>query len=237
MMPPETTPPARLGRQVLEEAKRSAGQFTLVTLTVVGLALGGCATPEASGSSPKPGEGIARYRQLVRESGMAIAAMGSALDRVGAQTNRCPAGLVKAFSREVQRLQAESIRVRSRSQAIQARGDAYFQNWQENLASVKDPQVRALADERRPQLQDCFARIKMGSQKAGEAFRPFLAGLRKLQNALETDAGSVGAQSTRELIRSTREQGGKVEQALTGIGQELDAMTALVTPAKSGTRH
>jgi hypothetical protein len=237
MMRPEINEPARFGRQGLEEPRPSIRKLAALVLAVAGMAMAGCATHETSSSSPKPGEGITLYRQLVRESLKAIATTVSSLDRVGAQTNRCSARLVKAFSEEVQELQAESIKVRSRSQAIQARGDAYFQNWQENLMSVKDPKVRALAEDHRPQLQECFARIKLGSQKAGEAFRPFLSGLRKLQNGLETDAGSVGTDSTRELIRVTREKGGQVEQALTGIGQELDAMTAMLTPAKAGASH
>ena len=237
MTPPETNQTARFGRQHREEPKPSFGEFAVLILAMAGMAMAGCAAHEAYRQPLKPGQGIVVYRQIVRESSKAIATMVSSLDRLGIQTNRCSGRLVKAFSREVQQLQAESIKVRSRSQAIQARGEAYFQHWQENLASVQDPKVRELAEQHRPQLQQCFARIKLGSQEAGEAFRPFLAGLRRLQNVLENDAGSIRMDSTRELIRTTREQGVQVGQALTGIRQELEAMTAMLTPAKPGTSH
>jgi hypothetical protein len=237
MMPPMTNQAARVGGRRLKAMKPCFGKLAVLLLAASAMAMAGCATGKTSSQTPKPGEGIALYRQLVKESLKSIGTTVSSLERVSAQTDRCSPRLVKAFSREVQELQAESIKVRSRSQAIQARGEAYFQNWHENLASVKDPKVRELAERHRPELQQCFTRIKAGSQRAGEAFRPFLAGLRRLQNALETDPGSVGMGSTRETIRATREHGAQVEQALLGIRQELDAMTAMVTPTKPQTAH
>jgi hypothetical protein len=237
MMPPETNQADRFGDQRLEEPKPLFGRLAGLILAVAAMAMAGCATHDSSPPSPKPGEGVAQYRQLVQESLKAITTMVASLDRVGAQTNRCSARLVKAFSEEVQQLQAESIKVRSRSQAIQARGEAYFQDWEKNLASVKDPKRRELAERHHPELQQCFARIKLGSQKAGEAFRPFLAGLRRLQNALESDAGSIGMDSTRELIRATGEHGAQVEQALATIRKELEAMTAMLTPANPRATH
>jgi hypothetical protein len=208
-----------------------------LALLAVGVALlPGCATKEAGDAAPRPGAGLAEYQQLVRESRDGIARAVELLDRVSAQTNHCPAKMVRAFAREVETLQVESVRVRSRSQAIQARGDAYFNHWEENLVQVKDAQVRALAEQHRPQLHDGFARIKLASQRAGEGFKPFLSGLRKLENALENDAGSVGTTPTRELIRATREKGGQVSEALAAIGQELGAMSALLTPAKLSTK-
>jgi hypothetical protein len=209
----------------------------LPLLTIAVITLAGCATQDEARQEPRPGDGIKEYRQIVQESLKAIGEAASALDRVSAHTNSCPPRLITAFSREVLDLQAESIRVRSRSQAIQARGQAYFDNWQETLDRVKDPRVRALAQEHRPQLQECFARIKGRAGQAGDAFKPFLSGLRKLQNSLESDPASISTDSTRQLIRVTQQSGQLLAAALEGIRQELDTMKALLTPSKSPTPH
>ena len=197
----------------------------------------GCATNDTAREAPKPKDGIAEYREIVREALAAIATALSSLDRVRAQTDRCSPRIVRAFSKEVQTLQAESIKVRARNQAMQARGDAYFAHWEENLARVKDPRVRELAQRHHLQLLQSFARIKQTSQQTGDAFRPFLSGLRKLQLTLENDSGCLGTDATRELVRSTRQKGRQVQAGLVAIRQELDAMTGLLTPVKPAAQH
>ena len=215
----------------------SRRRWAVLLLAALALTSTGCATRDPSSRKLKPGEGITLYRQLVHESLRSIETTLSALDQVGASTDRCPPRLVRAFSRQVQELQAESIRVRSRSQAMMARGEAYFQHWHENLATVKDPGLRERAEQHRPQLQECFGKVKLGSQKAGEIFRPFLGSLRKLQNLLENDAGSLALESTRDSIRGTKEQGIQLQRALTDIRGELDAMTAMLKPARKSATH
>lgn len=189
----------------------------------------GCVSKDTS-EPPRPGTGIAEYRKITAEAEQAMQAAIDALAQVAAESHPCRPEVVSRLSEEVNRLQVESIQVRARAQAIQARGDAYFDRWHENMALVKDPNVRALAESRRPLLQEGFQRIKGLSQQARAAFTPFLANLREVRNALERDAASVDANSTRERIRTAMENGKGVQESLTGIIRELDSMGAMVTP-------
>jgi hypothetical protein len=204
--------------------------FSLLAAGVTTLV--GCATHDAARRAPRPGDGIAEYQQIVDD---ALQAMGTALrslDRVSAQPDRCSPKVLAAFSKEVERLEVESMQVRARSQAMQARGDAYFENWHENLARMKDPRVRERAEKHRPQLQQHFANLKLASDNAREAFKPFLSGLRRLQSALENDPGTVKTEATKDLIQSTRARGQQVKQGIVAVGEELTAMSSLLTPAK-----
>jgi hypothetical protein len=205
----------------------------LPILAAAVVTLAGCATRDGAGPAPQPKQGLAEHQRILRAASKGIASALSCLERVSAQTNRCPSRLVAALAAEVQDLQVKSIKVRSRWQAMQARGDAYFQNWQESLAHVKDPRVRKLAEEHRPELEQRFGRIKVASQQAREAFKPFLSGLRALQIALEIDAGNIETKANRELIGVTREEGAQVERALATLQQEIDAMAVMLTPGRS----
>jgi len=124
----------------------------------------------------------------------------------------------------------ESTQVRERSQAIQARGDAYFERWHENMAQVKDHAVRAAAEARRPQLEESFRHIKALSQEAREAFNPFLTALRQLRNALEKDPTCIGTAATRDRIKEAMDQGQHAERCVDGIKRELDTMKAMLVP-------
>jgi hypothetical protein len=184
----------------------------------------GCASTDTKASAPPPRDGIAEYRQVVEEAKKLIQGSLSSLAAVSAQSNRCAPDVLSAFSAATQRLQVESIPLRERAQAMQARGDAYFQEWDENLARVKDPELRAIAQREHPRLEESFHRIKAISQEAREAFGPFQASLRKVRNALEADPASVSAGPTRDQIASARQNGEHVEQCLDLIISVLDAM-------------
>jgi hypothetical protein len=193
----------------------------------------GCATKDASDTPPKPRHGIVEYRRIAIDSLKAVDRVLHSLDSVAAQTDLCPPKALAAFSRELERLQVESVQLRARSKAMQARGDAYFDNWEENLARMKDPRIRELAKQHHLELQQDFVTIKLHSQKVSDAFRPFLSGLRKIQSRLENDPAAVSTEFGKDLIRTTRHDGQQVEHGIMAVRDKLDAMAALLTPAKT----
>ncbi len=195
------------------------------------LLLAGCASSGSQAKKPRPRDGIAEYRQVAVDARKAMRSALNSLAAVSAEPNRCPPKVLSAFSAEMQRLQVDSLQLRARAQAMEARGDAYFDRWHENLARVKNPDVRALAETRRPDLEESFRRIKRLSQAARQAFAPFQSSMRQLRNALETDPASVSAAETRISIAAAKENGERVEQCLAAVIVELDSMRALLTPS------
>ena len=132
----------------------------------------------------------------------------------------------------MRRLEVDSFKLRARAQAIRTRGKAYFEQWQEHLHSVKDPAARQLAEDRRERLQERFAHISTTTQQARDAFKPFLAGLHRRRNGIETDPAAASTEPIKEVIRTTRENGKKVETSLDSILGGFDAVAAMLKPEK-----
>jgi hypothetical protein len=183
----------------------------------------------------KEPEGVKEYREVTNEALTTVKATLNALDKVRAHSDHCPPKIVAAFDEQVQQLQVHSLRVRARSQAILARGDAYFADWSANIANIKDPRVRQLAEHFRPQLEKSFSTIKLASQKAGAAFKPFQAGLLKARADLERKPDGLASDSGKNLLREIRENGEQVVQELGIINLELKAITRTLTPTNSIT--
>ena len=197
----------------------------------------GCATGKNAPVSGRPGAGLAEYTALVEHSRAAVDTALQSLDKLDRQTLPLSRKSIESFSDEVDRLASESVEVRARSQAMQTRGDAYFENWHENLAKVDDPAFRQRAEEHRTELQQRFTKVKLSSQKTRESFRAFLAGLRNLRSAVEKDPQAWGSDATRQLAQTTRQNGADVEKGLDAIHDELRAMTALVLPNGSAGKE
>jgi hypothetical protein len=190
----------------------------------------GCVSDAPNSTNPPPGSDVAEYRKAVTDAQKALGRALNSLAAVSAQSNRCSPKMVASFSEEFQRLEEESMDLREHFQAMQARGDAYFESWQEEMERIKDPQMRALVENQRPALHEHFVKIKALSQEGREAFGPFLAGLRKIRNSLEKDPASLGTQTMQDTLVSTRAYGDRVARCLADTRHELDSMAAMLTP-------
>jgi hypothetical protein len=188
----------------------------LVFVALISL-LAGCGTKELPG--------VVEYKQITAQALTGVQAAMQSLDKLGTQAPP-PPKLLNAYCQSVQRLEVGSIQVRARAKAILARGDAYFGDWSESIARIKDPRVREQADRSHTQLEQSFSKIKLASQQAGAAFNPFLAGLRDLRVKLESNPAVIGA----DPIRKTRENGQQVVRELDAINSELHTVTLMLTP-------
>ncbi len=199
-----------------------------VCAALVLVAISGCATNDSPRSRPPSGRGLEEYRQLTANSTTAILESLKWLEHLNAQTGRCPPKVVAAFSEHVEQLQVGSIKVRARAQAIQTRGEAYFDAWS-NVGVETTEAPPPPPPEQMPKIRERFTRIKLASQQVGGCFRPFFAGLRQLRAELETDAGVVETGKGQELIRKSRERGWQVLQRLGALSDELQALRPLLT--------
>jgi len=196
------------------------------------LILSGCATDRSENAGSAPGSGIAEYAQLAQDASRNVGASLAALDRFAGSAGHNSESDLTAFSKAVQDLQVKSQTVRAHAQAMEARGDAYFANWETNIAQVKNDHIRELAQQHHEDLQKSFQRIKSATQQGRAAFKTYLAGLRSLRVTAEKEPSSLNAASTTELIKNTREQGEQVEQQLDAILTELRGMAGMLQLTK-----
>jgi hypothetical protein len=176
--------------------------------------------------------GVMAYQESVAQAKAEVANALASLDKVNAQAAAAPAGVVEDFSAEVGRLEVNSTQIRARVQAIQARGDAYFNDWSNSISKIKNSRVRELAELHHADLEQSFLRIKAGSQRAGAAFKPFLAGMRTLRVRLELQPSVITEAPVRNLISVTFAQGRQTIEELEGVNFELQGVVAMLTPPK-----
>ncbi len=113
---------------------------------------------------------------------------------------------------------------------MQARGDAYFENWHQNVASIDDPEIRASAQRHRAELQRSFRAIQLTLQRVRESFQSFLTGLRDLRTTLENNSTQLSSTTTQNMVRNTREDGRRVEEGLEAVAAELRLMATMLVP-------
>lgn len=209
--------------------------FCAVSFALAGSFFAGCASNEASRGGPR--DDLADFRQAAIQAQRAFDHASAALDQVAASETTCPPSVVASYQKAVQDLEVVSVQARAKAQAILARGDAYFADWEEHVEQMQGMGARALMEERRPELEDTFNRLKAGCAQTHDAFQPFLSGLRQLRTVLENNPDTLSNEATRNLISNTQLHAQQVRLCIDAVRKSLDDFAAQVREIKVAAQH
>jgi hypothetical protein len=115
---------------------------------------------------------------------------------------------------------------------MKAKGQAYFQQWEQEMTNVNSAEIRQLAEERKAKLQTSFDNIKNTTEPAREQFVAWLDHLKDLQKFLSQDITLSGVEAAKEPIAKAKTEGLAVQQSLEKVISELNTVVATITPSK-----
>jgi hypothetical protein len=180
----------------------------------------------------KTGASIAEFRDEIVNVKKEVDAAMAALDKVVTTAATDPRKAYQNFDKAVPRVDEAAKKARKRSEDMKARGQAYFKDWEKELADVNNTEIRKLAEERKAKLQSSFDSIKSFMEPARDQFNAWLADSKDLQKYLSNDLTIGGIDAAKELIGKAKTNGRAVQQTLDKVIAELNTIVATITPVK-----
>jgi hypothetical protein len=199
----------------------------------------GCATSDADSRPPRPGSGLREYQRLVRELQEAVVTVEKSAEGLSASKQASAPSARTRFDKSTKHLEAFSFKTRARVDAMEKRGEQYFQEWAEEISASPNEASRRAAMARFDSLHHHFEDILRDSREARQRFREFLDGLRQAQAEL----GRVGAPATSEALKGMlvevasegRDAHAALEQLMNTLKVAEVAVVAVAPPwTKSG---
>ena len=215
-----------------------AWRWCLIVLLPI-LVVTGCATSGSGSRPPKRGEGLREYQQLVSGLLKAVTASRQSLETLSTTTLGNAAATYARFDSSLQRLEVVSIKARARAEAMEQRGEAYFEEWAEEISGSDAEASRRTAKERFAELHQHFEAILKDSHQVRQEFRPFLDGVRRLRTSLgpKPDFGAIemAKPDFAQLASAGRSAEGKMDQLLSTLkAAEAAVMAGPMPSTKSG---
>jgi hypothetical protein len=204
----------------------------LTTLAVAAL-LSGCGTTSGYQHADKTGEGIAEFRAEIVNGKKAIDETMKGLDAIALSATTDPRKAFEQYSKSVSNLESVAEKARKRATDMQAAGQAYFSQWEKQMAEVQNPEIRKLAQDRKAKLQEAFGSIKKYSEPLKAQFGPWMSNLKDLQVFLGNDLTIAGVDSAKGLFAKAKTAGLDVQKSMDGLIAELNTVSAALTPAKA----
>ncbi len=192
----------------------------------------GCGTTSGYKQADKTGEGIAEFRDEIVKGKTAIDATMKSLGAVATTANTDPRKAFEQYSKDVANLESTAAKIRKRGQDMKEQGQAYFKQWEQQMAQVSNPDIRTLAEQRKAKLQATFDEIRKYTEPLKAQFDPWMSDLKDLQRYLSNDLTIAGVDAAKSLFTKTTNEGLEVQKSMDGLVGELNTIAATLTPAK-----
>ncbi len=215
---------------------KSAKYMQLLTFATSSLAaaalLSGCGTTSGYKQADKTGAGIAQFRDEIVKGKTAIDATMKSLGAIATTATTDPRKAFEQYSKDVANLESTAATIRKRGQDMKEQGQAYFKQWEQQMTEVSNPEIRALAEQRKAKLQQTFEEIRKYTEPLKAQFDPWMSDLKDLQKYLANDLTIAGVDAAKNLFAKTTNEGLEVQKSMDALVNELNTIAATLTPAK-----
>ena len=203
---------------------------TTMTVAVAAVLFAGCASSGYK-QAEKTGANIAEFRTEINKGKQAIDATMQSLGQIAATANSDPRKAFQQYSKDLANLETATAKVRKRSQEMKTQGDLYFKQWQQQMATVQNADIRKLSEEQKAKMQATFDNIQKYSEPLKAKFDPWLSDLRDLRTYLNNDLSVSGIDAARGLFERTQSEGTEIQKAMDALVAELNNVSTAMTPA------
>ena len=209
--------------------------LTLVTAAAVVL-MAGCGTSAGYKQADKTGAGIARFREEISKAKTAVDQTVTDLGQVSVSANTNPRKAFEAFTKSLSNLESAANHAKASAADMKAKGQAYFDQWEKQLAEIHDPKIKQLAMDQKAKLKASFDDIRKYAQPLQEQFDPWLSDLKDLRTYLNNDLSVSGVDAAKSLFTKTQAEGLEVQKSMDALIGELNTVAATLTPANIKTK-
>jgi hypothetical protein len=123
-------------------------------------------------------------------------------------------------------MNAHADQLKHEAEAMRASGNQYFAAWEQKVAQIDNPTIRASADARRARIRDSQERIAADTSDAKDAYGPFMRDLQDVRKFLGSDLSKQNTALLGDVQTKARASGATVKSKLSSIIAELDSIDA-----------
>jgi hypothetical protein len=195
--------------------------ISTLTITVALAALAGCATKGNYQQGSATGTG------LINASGKIAAGtnkVDTTLNSLNDLVNNPQGDLVpkyKKFNDSVSDLQALSDSVSKQFTDARVTGNQYFQNWDQQLALIKDQDLKNNSAQRKAGMQKEYDDLKRSYAQVQMNFGPFMTSLRDIQTVLGTDLTVGGVASVKSAATKANMNGAELKKSMSELSADF----------------
>jgi hypothetical protein len=128
------------------------------------------------------------------------------------------------FDATVDALDSTSKDIASENEAMKKEGAAYFKEWDKEIATIQNEDIRSRSETRRSEVAVRFNRASEQYDETRNAFLPYMSDLRDVQKFLSNDLTSGGLVAIKDVTAKASTDAVPVKESLTRLSEQLKGL-------------
>jgi hypothetical protein len=134
------------------------------------------------------------------------------------------------FDREYERLESLANDLSSHAASVRREGDELLKTWQEEAATLQDPELRRRAEERRADRASAYQAVANEMSQTQQTLSSFLTDLRDIRRYLQVDLTPNGVANVQDKVTAANQRVDQVTQSLAQLNQRLEVLAQRTAP-------
>ncbi|MGO8836904.1 MAG: DUF2959 family protein [Limisphaerales bacterium] len=134
------------------------------------------------------------------------------------------------FTADLNQLQSLASDVNDKATDMQAKGQDYFKDWNEQLALIKNEDVRTRSAKRAKEVETKFIALNGSYQEAKTAFKPFMADLQDIKTALGNDLTPAGIDAIKKTVAKANKEAKPLKKTIKKLGDDFKSLGVSMSP-------
>jgi hypothetical protein len=132
----------------------------------------------------------------------------------------------ETFKAELVKMEEDSKIARDRAISMKEKGEASFAEWEKEVQSINNPDIRKEAEKRFAKRKKSYDKIQNAMEEARQELVPFMSDLNDIRKLLDSELTEKTVAATKTTIRSADWHGEDVRDSLSDVEKELDRVAA-----------
>jgi chromosome segregation ATPase len=132
----------------------------------------------------------------------------------------------ETFKAELVKMEEQAKIARERANSMKEKGKASFQEWEKEVQTINNADIRKQAEKRYDKRKKSYDKILTAMQEAREELVPFMSDLNDIRKLLDSELTEKSVSGTKMTIRSADWHGEDVRDSLSDVEKELDRVAA-----------
>jgi len=201
------------------------------TLAVLAL-FTGCASESGVDRAGKAATGMASMKTLCDDANKQIDKTLAALNSIAAVKSGDAKPAFSSYVSEVNAANDMAADAKATADEMRAKGRAFFSEWEKQIDTIQDADLKAKAKARSEERSKEYAKIEEAMGTAKGKWNTFSSDLSDLKKYLDNDLSPKGIESASGLFKKSNLDGVDLKNAITAVSSQLEKVRAELSPGK-----
>jgi phage-related protein len=134
------------------------------------------------------------------------------------------------FSGDLNQLQSLAEDVNDKAADMQAKGQDYFKDWNQQLALIKNEDVRTRSAKRAKDVEAKFIAINGSFQEVKSSFKPFMSDLQDIKTYLGNDLTPAGIDAIKKTVAKANKEVKPLKKDIGKLGDDFKSLGLSMSP-------